>query len=359
MASSPAIDNSDVATIKIKWSTERFHRYLRKYGVPNDVDPEYPAGGKTALDAPDGKITLYADYFSECNFRVPITHFVIKLLQFYGVHISQVHPMGLCRVRHFEFSCISQQREPEVLVFNQFYRMKRKDSWFSFHKRSGILPQSAECPSSFRDWKERFFYVSARVIPGEMKLRSLKAPVMDNPPENVESFKQSEIFRILTARPADIQPLPDHALVSVGMSRNWADLSIIPLYLQGPDRKCALPCLSVFVSLLFCLYDLLCCANCRVLSYAAVASCYDVLFPEAREKLETVCIPVGAGLNVFQTFHDRFFFPRASLTEGVDLETGECTYPSAFFLLCMCFDPGLDSFRLCVTRRLGRNSGRC
>lgn len=104
-----------------------------------------------------------------------------------------------------------------------------------------MLPQSAECPYSFRDWKKRVFYVSARVIPREMKLRSLKAPVVDSPSENKKAFKKTEIHRLLTAHPAEIQSIPDHALVSVGMSRNWVDENTVPLYLQGSDRKCAFP----------------------------------------------------------------------------------------------------------------------
>lgn len=61
MASTSIVDKSNIATIKNKWSVERFHCYMRKYGVPYDVEPEYPVGRNTSLDASEGKITLNAN----------------------------------------------------------------------------------------------------------------------------------------------------------------------------------------------------------------------------------------------------------------------------------------------------------
>ncbi|KAI3712548.1 hypothetical protein L1987_71106 [Smallanthus sonchifolius] len=259
-------DNADVALIPINWSVERFERLKALYGIPNYLEPEYPSSGGTAAKPPPGKITLYADFFSEANFRVPVTSFVIDLLQLYKIHLSQVHPLGMCRIRHFEFCCIALKQDPSVTIFHHFYKLYLKDSWFSFSKHPGVIPHAKETPQGFRGWKEKFFYITARMVPASMQIRSLRLAVVDIPP-NLDAFKKTPFFSLLTSRPADIQEIPEHALVGV-----------------------------------------------------AVASYYDVLFPDSFKNLTRTHLSVGPGeRNVLKVFHERFFFPRASLQEAEEV----------------------------------------
>ncbi|KAI3694626.1 hypothetical protein L1987_77594 [Smallanthus sonchifolius] len=279
-------DNADVALIPINWSVERFERLKASYGIPNDLEPEYPSRGGTTAKPPPGKITLYADFFSEANLRVPVTSFVIDLLQFYKIHLSQVHPLGMCRIRHFEFCCIALKQDPSVTIFHHFYKLYLKDSWFSFSKRLGLIPHAKETPQGFRGWKEKFFYISARMVPASMQIRSLRLAVVDIPP-NLDAFKKTHVFSLLTSHPADIQEIPEHALFGVGMSRNWGRLDRVPIYSVGKEP---------------------------------VASYYDVLFPDSFKKLTRTHLSVGPGEgNVLEVFHERFFFPRASLQEDEEV----------------------------------------
>ncbi|MFS8019646.1 hypothetical protein Hanom_Chr15g01406161 [Helianthus anomalus] len=55
---------------------------------PEEWGARYPAEGQTAADAPPGFITLYADFFGEGNFRLPVTHLMEAILHHYGFHIS-------------------------------------------------------------------------------------------------------------------------------------------------------------------------------------------------------------------------------------------------------------------------------
>ncbi|MFS7984202.1 hypothetical protein Hanom_Chr11g00983731 [Helianthus anomalus] len=68
----------------------------------------YPSHGQTAADAPRGYITLYSDFFGEGNFRLSATHFLGAILHHYAFHISQLSPMGMVRIKHFEFVCPAQ-----------------------------------------------------------------------------------------------------------------------------------------------------------------------------------------------------------------------------------------------------------
>ncbi|MFS7932413.1 hypothetical protein Hanom_Chr04g00367571 [Helianthus anomalus] len=69
------------------------------------IGAQYPTAGSTAVDSPPGYIPLYAAFFREGNFRLPITKFTAAVLRNYGLHISQINAIGLPRITHFEYVC--------------------------------------------------------------------------------------------------------------------------------------------------------------------------------------------------------------------------------------------------------------
>ncbi|KAI3828543.1 hypothetical protein L1987_02644 [Smallanthus sonchifolius] len=124
------------------------------------------------------------------------------------------------------------------------------------------------------------------MVPASMQIRSLRLAVVDIPP-NLDAFKKTPVFSLLTSRPADIQEIPEHALVGVGMSRNWGRLDRVPIYFVGKEP---------------------------------VASYYDVLFLDSFKNLTRTHLSVGPGeRNVLEVFHERFFFPHASLQEAEEV----------------------------------------
>ncbi|KAF5771477.1 hypothetical protein HanXRQr2_Chr13g0565351 [Helianthus annuus] len=92
------------------------------------------------------------------------------ILHHYAFHISQLSPMGMVRVRHFEFVCRSQGLEPTVEKFRVFYQLINNLGFFSFAlwnvKKILINP-----PKSFNDWKMKFFFIREEVIPISMEFR--------------------------------------------------------------------------------------------------------------------------------------------------------------------------------------------
>ncbi|KAJ0603898.1 hypothetical protein HanHA300_Chr02g0043421 [Helianthus annuus] len=90
-----------------KWSKEIFDGLVQNFKFPTSWGVMYPEEGQTAAQAPAGYITLFWDYFTEGNFRLPVTRFVLDILGYYKFHISQLNPMGMVRIRHFKFLCRS------------------------------------------------------------------------------------------------------------------------------------------------------------------------------------------------------------------------------------------------------------
>ncbi|MFS7918968.1 hypothetical protein Hanom_Chr03g00207401 [Helianthus anomalus] len=107
----------------LKWSRETFDGLIRNFRFPKRWDARYPEEGQTAADAPAGYITLFWDFFSLGNFRLPVTKFFLDILSYYKFHISQMHPIGMARVCHFKFVCRTMHIEPSVTRFRVFYQM--------------------------------------------------------------------------------------------------------------------------------------------------------------------------------------------------------------------------------------------
>lgn len=217
---------SKVESVVINWSSSDFDAFVKGLEFPPEWEAELPAPGQTAADVPSGKITIYADFFLKCHFRLPATRFFVNLLKFYQVHVSQLHCMGMCRLTHFEFCCRSLGIDPTPSRFNVFYRMRLVDSWFSFNQcsaKAGI----GKAPSSFHSWEKRFFYIKRDVLPLVMDFRSATDTVVDPP---LIPFKNEAWFNALVARPTTIAPIPEGALVAVGMSRLWNKPDRVPVY---------------------------------------------------------------------------------------------------------------------------------
>ncbi|MFS8031904.1 hypothetical protein Hanom_Chr17g01551381 [Helianthus anomalus] len=78
----------------LKWSRATFEGLIRNTRFPKNWGARYPDEGQMAADDPAGYITLFWDFFSAGNFRLPATNFFLEILEYYEFHISQTHPIG-------------------------------------------------------------------------------------------------------------------------------------------------------------------------------------------------------------------------------------------------------------------------
>ncbi|KAM0048980.1 hypothetical protein Hdeb2414_s0008g00280601 [Helianthus debilis subsp. tardiflorus] len=103
--SSPvAAEEGDVPGEKLpvlKWPKASFDNLMMGVQMPQEYRAVYPQEGDTAADAPAGYATMWADFFGDCNLRLPLTVFVADILEWYKLHFSQLSPFGMIRVRNF------------------------------------------------------------------------------------------------------------------------------------------------------------------------------------------------------------------------------------------------------------------
>ncbi|KAJ0435040.1 hypothetical protein HanPSC8_Chr17g0788971 [Helianthus annuus] len=136
------------------------------------------------------------------------------ILHFYGFHISQLSPMGMVRIHHFEFICRSQGLEPLVDKFRVFYQLIRNMGFYSFAQR-GAKKILINSPKSFHDWKMKFFFIWEEDIPIAMISRESDGIKK----EELPTPKRVYWYLWLMATPNRV--FGEQVLVAAGMSDKW------------------------------------------------------------------------------------------------------------------------------------------
>ncbi|KAJ0931600.1 hypothetical protein HanPSC8_Chr04g0163661 [Helianthus annuus] len=190
----------------IGWKEEEFQNLVREMGFLPEWGAQFPTPNSIDLDVPPSYMTLYAAFFREGNFRLPMTKFTAAVLKNYGLHISQVNALGLPRVTHFEFIYRASRIEPTFEMFNLFYTVTYTGGFYSFNSRTGsVVPCSSNPPKSLHDWKQKIFYIPRGVIPVDMHYRVVSEgiPKVDV----VVGFTQQAWYKKLTEKATSISQL--------------------------------------------------------------------------------------------------------------------------------------------------------
>ncbi|KAF5815073.1 hypothetical protein HanXRQr2_Chr03g0118761 [Helianthus annuus] len=161
----------------LKWTRKSFDRLMLDVQMPSKYGAVYPSEGDTGADAPAGYVTMWSDFFSDCNLRIPLTAFVVEVLEWYKVHISQMSPFGMIRIRNFKFTFHALGIEPTVGDFRRFYQMTVSLGFFSFRQREGT-PKLMTPPKGMTMWKKKFFYIRAAAIVARMTFRNVTETII-------------------------------------------------------------------------------------------------------------------------------------------------------------------------------------
>ncbi|KAJ0649351.1 hypothetical protein HanLR1_Chr15g0583311 [Helianthus annuus] len=190
-------------------------------------------------------MSLYADFFREGNFRLPMSKSIGEVLTGYGLHISQISALGLPRVTHFEFICRANRVEPSFKKFNVFYFVTYTGGFYSFNSRTtGVDPCSRDPPKSLHEWKQKFFYIRRGVIPLDIHYRAESEGV---PRVNVSvDFTEQEWYKVLTRKVTPIIQLEERALVVARMSMLWAPQNPRGFPIYGYQGKAGYSLMNVF-----------------------------------------------------------------------------------------------------------------
>ncbi|MFS7987140.1 hypothetical protein Hanom_Chr11g01018931 [Helianthus anomalus] len=196
--------------------------YVDQYAIPASLHPILPKKDTPIYPFVPGKIGVYTCLFEYCNYLLPLTKFLIEVLLFHEVHLSQMNPFGLAKVCHFELACRGLGSDPDLDVLRAFNKLNRSGSWYTFEVRKKNAYCYTWITTSLKDWKDRFFLVDDRCVPTDTIWRLKRSRLPPPLPEDFE-FNRN-LYPALIKEAGRVQKYPEHILVMGQISTIWAEL---------------------------------------------------------------------------------------------------------------------------------------
>nr|GEW65543.1 putative transposase (putative), gypsy type [Tanacetum cinerariifolium] len=216
----------DVLTQKgLKIFCETFH-------IPDDVHPQLPSPSQTIHEMPTGKIGVYTRFSEYANFRLPLSTFLINVLRYYRINLSQLFVIAAAKVSHFEILCRVHGVEPTIGLLRCLCINSKNKGWMSFSKRPDSDAVCYTKPlDSLKRWNNHFFWVDSFSCPASFPWHTGKT-VSRDPFPKLRGFRADD-YAVFVAHPAPFQKYPEPFLCLIGMSRNYTlDEDTYPTFLH-------------------------------------------------------------------------------------------------------------------------------
>ncbi|GJT67503.1 hypothetical protein Tco_1018983 [Tanacetum coccineum] len=204
---------------------EELREFTSEYYIPSALHPVVPAASASIADFPVGKVGVYTRFFEFANQRVPLSLFMCNVLNYYRLHISQLHCIGAAKITNFEVNCRLLAIHPTVHLFRAFYHTSWSNGWVSFSKRAGRLQCYTEKLDALRRWREMFFWVDDALVPWDFAFYTQGSlPRDERPPPGSYSMEDAEL---INENRIPINAYSEAFLCHMGISRN---------YFQSPEE---------------------------------------------------------------------------------------------------------------------------
>ncbi|KAM0037706.1 hypothetical protein Hdeb2414_s0013g00406411 [Helianthus debilis subsp. tardiflorus] len=181
--------------IRFVLTAKDLESFVETYRIPERFSPTLLGPDDSAECTPD-QIVLCTLSFSSCGVRYPLSTFKTDLLRHFKVHFFQLHPLGFMRVGILSFYVW------RFLMGIGLPFAKRKDS--------------VSQPCYYKEWKSRFIFVSAAMIPESLPLRDAKAAIEDNVP--ILSTDEIVQWKRMYENPTRAFTFPEGILAMGGLS---------------------------------------------------------------------------------------------------------------------------------------------
>lgn len=156
---------------------------------------------------------------------MPISLSLCDVLNYYRLHISQLHCIGAAKITNFKVNYRLLAINPTINLFRAFYHTTWSNGWVYFSKRAGRLQCYTEKLDALRNWREKFFWVDETCFPWDSEFYTQGSLPKDerlNP-----GTYSADDAEMINANRIPINSYREEFLVHMGISRN---------YFQGPDE---------------------------------------------------------------------------------------------------------------------------
>ncbi|GJV31108.1 hypothetical protein Tco_1391508 [Tanacetum coccineum] len=91
-----------------------------KFHIPHTVHPK-PSRNNRIRNSPAGKIGIYTRFFDFANYHIPLSQFLVDVLDYFQINVSQLSVIAATKISHFEILCRVHIFVLTVGNFSRFY----------------------------------------------------------------------------------------------------------------------------------------------------------------------------------------------------------------------------------------------
>ncbi|GJQ95573.1 hypothetical protein Tco_0006712 [Tanacetum coccineum] len=96
---------SSIDDIKSTLTQSALDALCEKFHIPNTVHPELPGHNNWIRNSPTDKIGVFTRFFDVANYRIPLSQFLVDVLEYFQINLSQLSVFSAAKVSHFEILC--------------------------------------------------------------------------------------------------------------------------------------------------------------------------------------------------------------------------------------------------------------
>ncbi|GJR11874.1 hypothetical protein Tco_0794526 [Tanacetum coccineum] len=228
---------SSIYDVKSTLTQTTLDAFCQKYHILNIVHPELPGPNKNIRNSPTGKIGVYTRFFYFANFRIPLSRFLVDVLEYFCINLWELSVITAAKISHFEILCRIHGYVLTVALFRRFYVNSKNKGWLSFSKRSENAPVCHTKPlDSLKNWNNSFFCVDASVFSSSVPWHTKKTLVRDPSPTAAEF--SAEAYDFLATHPAPFRKFLEPFLCLVGLSCYYdLDDNVYPTFLTSTGEE--------------------------------------------------------------------------------------------------------------------------
>ncbi|GKC93508.1 hypothetical protein Tco_1158950, partial [Tanacetum coccineum] len=208
----------------------KLDHFCNTYSIPANLGPELPGREDTIRDALVRKIGIYTRFLEFANFCVPLSRFLLRVLEYYQINFSHLSVLGAAKVSHFKIMCRVLGYWPSLVTFRRFYVNSISNGWMSFSRRGPTPCCLSKKFDSLKNWNDHFFWIDASICPISVPWHT-GASILKDPPPSDDRIN-AELLALLDHHRTIIKRYPETFLCLVGLSRSFNNVLVRPTLLQ-------------------------------------------------------------------------------------------------------------------------------